>query len=64
MKAWNERHPHILLFWWVAIWLVYGLSMLAHVTKGDWGWAAVAFIVVIWANSRCEYWYNKTGERK
>jgi len=64
MKAWNHRHPNITLVWWALIWVVFALSAVVWASQGDWIAALIGFIVVLNADSRCKYWYDKTGEDK
>ena len=64
MKAWNHRHPNVTLVWWVIVWVVFALSAVASANNGDWVWAIIGFIVVLNADNRCKYWYEKTGEDK
>jgi hypothetical protein len=63
VKAWNYRHPNVLLAWWVFVWIAYALSCLGSLHEGDWFWTIVFFVAVLYADSRCRYWYDRTGEQ-
>lgn len=62
MKAWNHRHPNLMLAFWVIVWVVYATWAVNATHDGDLLWAVVFFIMVLWADARCKYWYNRPWE--
>jgi hypothetical protein len=64
MKAFNHRHPNMMLAFWVTLWAYYALGAVYSVLEGSWGWVIVLTIATYYADKRCAYWYNRPWQVK
>ena len=62
MKAFNHRHPNMMLAFWAILWAYYAVGAVVSVVHGNWGWVIILVFATFFADQRCKYWYNRPWE--